>query len=272
LAWNVTGSNSVNIDHGIGVVNAVGNMVVSPTASTVYTLSATNSAGMVTKSWVTVVNESPAPPAPGSFAVTGVVASTDPTNFAGVCPKTFTFYAAITANGPGKVTYIWESFDGNNFEYSDNQTVTFAAAGTQTTQLQWNLINSTTGLHRVHILTPNDVTSIPVYYELNCSGGSLVTGMIVGIDKFPYNGSCPKAINFWGTITTNGPGKVTYRWERSDGSNVTTAPETITFTEAGTKTVTNIWTRGEGTAWQRLHILTPDNAISSQVDFVLTCD
>src|SRR4030042_928619 len=45
LLWNVTGANSVSIDQGIGLVDAAGTRVVSPTKSTVYTMSATNSAG-----------------------------------------------------------------------------------------------------------------------------------------------------------------------------------------------------------------------------------
>ena len=56
LVWNVTGANSVSIDHGIGLVNAWGSMAISPAASTIYTISATNSAGTVTRSAVTTVN------------------------------------------------------------------------------------------------------------------------------------------------------------------------------------------------------------------------
>jgi len=59
LSWNVTGANSVSIDQYIGVVSAVGTMIVSPAAPTVYTLSATwakgnstNDIGMVTRSVV----------------------------------------------------------------------------------------------------------------------------------------------------------------------------------------------------------------------------
>ncbi|MGD0354694.1 MAG: hypothetical protein ABSB31_04525 [Dehalococcoidia bacterium] len=56
LSWNVTGANSVSIDQGIGQVNAAGSRVVSPASTTVYTLSATNSAGTVTSSAMTTVN------------------------------------------------------------------------------------------------------------------------------------------------------------------------------------------------------------------------
>jgi hypothetical protein len=62
LLWNVTGAQSVSIDHGIGLVAAAGTRVVSPDSSTVYTISATNAAGTVTRSVVTTVNAAPPPP------------------------------------------------------------------------------------------------------------------------------------------------------------------------------------------------------------------
>jgi hypothetical protein len=232
----------------------------------VYTISATNSAGTVTRSAVTTVNSAP-PPAPVPFAVTSVVATSSLSTFTGACPKTFTFYATITVNGPGTVSYRWEGSDG---KYSNNQGMTFYAAGTQTATLQWDLSETASGWHRIHVLAPYDAASNPVYYTLNCGSGLLVTGITVGVDQYPFTGPCPKTIHFWGTIATSGPGIVTYRWERSDGT-ATAAPETIIFTAAGTQTVTNIWTRGEGTGWQRLHVLTPNDAVSSQIDFVMTC-
>jgi hypothetical protein len=50
LLWNVTGATSVSIDQGIGQVDVAGTRVVSPAKSTVYTISATNSAGTVIRS------------------------------------------------------------------------------------------------------------------------------------------------------------------------------------------------------------------------------
>jgi len=268
LSWVVDGATSVSIDQGIGKVDVQGTKVVSPVTSTVYTLTATNSAGTVTRSAVATVN--PAPPAAAMpFAVTSVIANTTPANFTGACPKTFTFYATITANGPGTVTYRWESYNGENSENSDPQTLTFTEAGTKTTTLQWDLIGTSSGLHRVRILSPYDAASNPVYYELNCGTGKMVTGVMVGVDQYPVIGPCPKTIHFWGTIIANGPGTVTYRWERSDGTAV---PGSVVFTAAGTQTVTNLLTQGEGYGWQLLHILTPDDGVSSKIDYALRCD
>jgi len=47
LAWNVSGAATVFIDQGIGAVSASGSKEVSPTANTIYTLVAENSAGSI---------------------------------------------------------------------------------------------------------------------------------------------------------------------------------------------------------------------------------
>ena len=49
LLWNVTGATSVTIDQGVGKVAAAGTKGVSPTKTTTFTLTATNSAGTNTQ-------------------------------------------------------------------------------------------------------------------------------------------------------------------------------------------------------------------------------
>ena len=60
LLWNVTGAASVSIDQGIGQVDVAGTRVVSPAKSTVYTISATNSAGTVIRSSAIIIVSAPA--------------------------------------------------------------------------------------------------------------------------------------------------------------------------------------------------------------------
>ncbi len=158
LLWSVTGANSVSIDQGIGMVNAVGIKVISPATSTVYTISATNSAGTVTSSAMTTVNSAAQPPAPASFSVTGVTANTEPSNRTGC----FNLYANITTNGPGIVSYIWESIEGGGYSYTWN--ITFSAAGTQRVTLPVEMSALPSGQYRVHILTPNDLVSNSTNY------------------------------------------------------------------------------------------------------------
>jgi hypothetical protein len=59
LVWNVSGTNSVSIDQGLGIVPAASNQTVFPTATTVYTLTASNIVGTTSKSIVITVNPAP---------------------------------------------------------------------------------------------------------------------------------------------------------------------------------------------------------------------
>lgn len=65
LAWSVTGSTSLSIDQGIGSVTGTTSRTVSPAATTTYTLTATNSAGSVTRQVLLSVN-----PPTGSATIT----------------------------------------------------------------------------------------------------------------------------------------------------------------------------------------------------------
>jgi hypothetical protein len=57
LQWNVTGANSISISPNVGTVSSSGTLLVYPSASTTYILSATNSYGMVT-AYATITAES----------------------------------------------------------------------------------------------------------------------------------------------------------------------------------------------------------------------
>jgi hypothetical protein len=120
---------------------------------------ATPPAGTVTSSWTNTVNSVPLPTlVPGSFAVTSVTANTEPRSGSGC----FNLYANITANGPGSVSYIWESTNGGGYSYT--WTITFSAAGTQRITLPVEMSALPSGPYRVHVLTPNDVVSNSTYY------------------------------------------------------------------------------------------------------------
>jgi hypothetical protein len=156
LLWTVSGANSVSIDQGIGRVDVAGTRVVSPAASTVYTMSATNSAGTVTRSAVTTVSS--ASSLNSSFRVTSILANTGPTTVTGC----FDLYAYITTNGAGTVTYNWESTDGGGHSYT--WSVPFSTAGSQKVTLPVEMSALPSGFYRLHVLTPNDSVSNTVYY------------------------------------------------------------------------------------------------------------
>jgi len=61
LKWNVSNAATVTIDHGIGNVGLVGTAIASPTATTDYTLTATNSTGWSSVTLTIVVGYTPLP-------------------------------------------------------------------------------------------------------------------------------------------------------------------------------------------------------------------
>jgi len=99
-------------------------------------------------------------------AVTSVTASVDPTSYSGPGPKSFTFSAVITVNGPCIVTYKWERSDHAT---GPTQTITFDTAGSQTVTYTWTSISVSpySGWGRIHILTPNDMTSNQANFTLS---------------------------------------------------------------------------------------------------------
>ncbi len=56
-----------------------------------------------------------------------------------------------------------------------------------------------------------------------------------------FTGFCSKDFDSSAAVSVNGPGTVTYRWQRSDGGS--RLWQTVNFTSAGTKVVTTGWSR-----------------------------
>jgi hypothetical protein len=166
LSWSVTGASMVSIDQGIGNVALTSSTAVTPHATTIYTLTATNAAGSVmATAQIVVASETPSPP-PVSPAVTNVTASADPPSFSGQCPKTFNFSAVITVTGPGTVTYAWERSDGT---IAPAESINFTGPGAQTVSNSWQLGAAGPYWQRIHIFTPNEMMSNQVNVTLNCT-------------------------------------------------------------------------------------------------------
>lgn len=86
--------------------------------------------------------------------------------------------------------------------------------------------------------------------------------------------ACNLPFTFSAKIYTNAAMTVKYKWLRSD--DTTTVEETLTYSEAGMKTVTTEWTRdqtsgGTSTGWERIQIISPGSAQSNKAEFALTC-
>lgn len=97
-----------------------------------------------------------------------------------------------------------------------------------------------------------------------------VTGVSTNVS--PSSNSCgTDTFTFTGSISATAAGTVRYTWERSDGAWM--AEKTLTFTGAGTQTVTDTWTLGSNyNGWVRLHVLSPNDMSSNMATFNHTSD
>lgn len=59
LDWNASNATALIIDQGVGSVSLAGTSIVTPAATTTYTLTAVNAAGAVTRSVTVTVNSAP---------------------------------------------------------------------------------------------------------------------------------------------------------------------------------------------------------------------
>jgi hypothetical protein len=203
------------------------------------------------------------------FAMTKVEVRAITPTFTGVCPHTFDLVATITANGPGTATYRWERSDGGA---SPTQSVTLTGTGTSMAEPKtgWPCEASGSYWVRVRILTPNEMVSNQVNLSLTCQPFAVTNAWVI-VNPKVFTGACPKTFGLVGNITTNGPGTVTYRWERSDGGASPT--QTYTFESASTFSPFTSWPReASGSYWVRIHIITPNDMVSEQANFTLTCE
>ncbi|MBZ5665271.1 MAG: hypothetical protein LAO30_11770 [Acidobacteriia bacterium] len=91
-----------------------------------------------------------------------------------------------------------------------------------------------------------------------------------------YRGDCPGVVTFNGTVTSDKAQIVTYIFTRSDGA-IDSNPKTLTFTGAGSKTVSTTWTLGgDGlphyAGWEAIKITQPSVVTSNQANFELRCN
>jgi hypothetical protein len=105
-----------------------------------------------------------------SAAVSALSISVDRATASGACPYTFTFTAQFTLDKPSPVTYQLDAVaDQANFTIDAPDAVTTnlgAGAHTLTYTLQFQ--NTVSGTARLHITSPEDVTSAPVNFSLTC--------------------------------------------------------------------------------------------------------
>jgi hypothetical protein len=160
-------------------------------------------------------------------------------------------------NDPGKV-------DTSTPSPSPSPSATPQPSGTATIQPTGTYTPTPTQTATGTLLPSDTPTWTPTVYHF------AITNLTASVDIPSYDGACPVTFNFSAAITSNGPGTITYRWERSDSAQ---APEnSLTFDSASTQNVNTQWHLGApGTHWQALHILSPVDLVSNQATFTLNC-
>lgn len=97
-----------------------------------------------------------------------------------------------------------------------------------------------------------------------------VTGVSSAVDQGSGN-VCGGQFGAIGTITTNGPGTVSYQWERSDGYISPT--QALTFSQSGSLQIYHTWSLNTTyTGWMRLRVVAPTNSVSNQTSVVSQCN
>jgi hypothetical protein len=109
-----------------------------------------------------------------------------------------------------------------------------------------------------------------------CRESATIVNGKVNVDP-PSSISCPAQFYFSATITRNSAGDVGYHWERSDGTASQDRVEQFSSNApTGGQTVDDTWCLSVSdtsnfTGWERLHITYPNDVISQQASFTLTC-
>ena len=138
----------------------------------------------------------------------------------------------------------------------------------------------------VNLKSPAKAGSYTGYWKLQADDGSKfgqvyvqikvpsATFAVTSVDLLStpvsYNGACPKTFTIEADITTSAAGKVTYKWQRSDGN--TSALNTVTFDSPDTETVHFDWDlNSTDTHWVKIYIDVPNHQWFGPIDIPVTC-
>ena len=113
-----------------------------------------------------------------------------------------------------------------------------------------------------------------VYAQIEVEGTFAVTGVVLDADPNTYSGACPDTItvDMDADITSSAAGKVTYRWEASNG--VISDWYSIKFSEKGTETVSYDWDidiSADETFTIELYVDNPNHQSFGPLGFAVVC-
>jgi hypothetical protein len=183
LSWTVTGASTVSIDQGIGNVALTGTRAVAPGATTIYTLTASSSAGSVTATTQVIVTAAP-PPTPTSLPVIN------------------SFTASPSDISLGSSTTLSWNVSNTTSVTIDNGVGAVGSSGST-------------------IVLPSASTTFTLVAS-NAAGNDTATALVIVSSAPPPPASLP-VINYFtaGPPVISGGGSTTLSWNVSDASSVT---------------------------------------------------
>ncbi len=165
---------SVNLTAPVKLGSATGFWMLRNAAGKLFGLSADANQPIYVK--INVGAEAGPPPAtavPGALNVSAVALTVDQAAFTGTCPRTYVFNGTLTSSGAGDITYRLEAASdkpGFVFNLPAVVTSTFTTAGPRTFSVSYQLsfTGSVGGQAWLHMLTPRDLSSAKVDFNLTC--------------------------------------------------------------------------------------------------------
>jgi len=261
ISWNVSGATNISIDQGVGEVALTGNRAVLPDTTTIYTLKAINSAGIVTATTQVIVTgaSSPAPsagvPVINSFTANPVTIT--PGNSATLSWNVSNATSITIDQGIGAVA-------------ASASSSVYPGASTVYTLTATNTAGSFSSTAQVFVTGASAEPQAPIPAPAPPTVFAII-GVTASVDPQFFTGACPKSYICSAIISANGPGTVTYRWERSDGGS--SPLQTASFAAAGPLAVTTGWARNTtGNHWVRVRTVSPNEVLSNQANFTLDCE
>ncbi|HWQ84642.1 MAG TPA: NBR1-Ig-like domain-containing protein [Anaerolineales bacterium] len=101
---------------------------------------------------------------------------------------------------------------------------------------------------------------------------NVVTGAALGVDQGEVSGTCPHTYLFTAQITLSQAANVTYRLEAETGFDLTLPGPATTALNAGVNVMSyQLEFADNVSGWARLRVTSPNEVVSNQVNFTLTC-
>jgi hypothetical protein len=116
------------------------------------------------------------------------------------------------------------------------------------------------------------VTQTPASGSPGTPISPLVSGLKISLDNGQVEAACPYTFHFTAEFSLSQATTVTYQLEAETGFPLTLPAPTTALLDAGTHQVAyELEFSASVTGWARLRVTAPQNAVSNQVNFVLTC-